>query len=91
MAMKGQISSLGGKGYPGEDRGHRAPMTCGSTTIPSNLLKLKSAGIDSLMIWCTTPGDVTNIFTAIQQLQLTVPDRFELNLCHVSREAHAEA
>jgi len=45
----------------------------GSTTIPSNLLKLKSAGIDSLMIWCTTPGDVSNIFTAIQQLQLTVP------------------
>lgn len=45
----------------------------GSTTIQSNLLKIKSADIDSLMIWCTTPGDVSNIFTAIQQLQLTVP------------------
>ena len=45
----------------------------GSTTIQSSLLKIKSAGIDTLMLWCTTPGDVTNIFTAIQQLQLTVP------------------
>jgi branched-chain amino acid transport system substrate-binding protein len=45
----------------------------GSTTIQSNLLKLKSANIDSLMLWCTTPGDVSNIFTAVQQLQLTVP------------------
>jgi branched-chain amino acid transport system substrate-binding protein len=45
----------------------------GSTTIQSSLLKLKSAGIDSLMLWCTTPGDVSNIFTAIQQLQLSVP------------------
>jgi branched-chain amino acid transport system substrate-binding protein len=45
----------------------------GSTTIQSNLLKIKSTGIDSLMLWCTTPGDVSNIFTAIQQLQLTVP------------------
>jgi branched-chain amino acid transport system substrate-binding protein len=45
----------------------------GSTTIPSSLLKIKSAGIDTLMLWCTTPGDVANIFTAIQQLQLTVP------------------
>jgi branched-chain amino acid transport system substrate-binding protein len=45
----------------------------GSTTIPSSLLKIKSTGIDTLMLWCTTPGDVANIFTAIQQLQLTVP------------------
>ena len=45
----------------------------GSTTIQSNLLKMKSAGIDSLMVWCTIPGDITNIFTGIQQLQLNVP------------------
>lgn len=45
----------------------------GSTTIPSSMLQLKSAGIDTIMLWCTIPGDISNLFTSIQDLQLTVP------------------